>query len=70
MSDPLERSRRRFERSLASLQDSIESEIGWAPRAAPWAGMLVAAAAGLALALGLRRKLPEWRSRRRLGDGR
>lgn len=36
MSDDLERSRRRFESALGDLQDAIESEVGWAPRAFAW----------------------------------
>ena len=71
MSEDLGKSRRRFERALAYLQDSIESEIGWAPRAFAWVVPLVGFAAGLALGMTVRRAVPARRRARRLdaGDG-
>lgn len=69
MSEDLGRSRRRFERALADLQESIESEIGWAPRAFAWVVPLVGFAAGLALGMKVRGALPGRRDRRRLDAG-
>lgn len=69
MTGNLERSRRRFERSLADLQDSIEREVGWAPRALSWVVPLVGVAAGIALGMAVRRALPRGRSARRLTSG-
>lgn len=68
MSDErIERSRQRFEQSLEDLRSAVDRELGWAPRLSRWAVPLVAAAAGLALGLAVRRALPRLRPRRRLG---
>ncbi len=69
MSQDLERSRRRFERTLADVQDSIEREIGWAPRALAWVVPLVGVAAGIALGIAVRRALPRGGRKRRLPAG-
>lgn len=61
MSAELELSRRRLERGLDELLGAVESEIGWAPRLGRWAALVVAAAAGFAVASAIR-------SRRRLRD--
>ncbi|KAB2956087.1 MAG: hypothetical protein F9K16_14935 [Thermoanaerobaculia bacterium] len=44
--DPLAAGRRRFERSLETLRDAFESELGSAPRIGRWALVLAAAATG------------------------
>lgn len=46
MSHELERSRRRFEESLADLVDSVGRELGTVPRVGRWALLIGAAAAG------------------------
>jgi len=63
VNEDLGRSRRRFERALADLQDAIESEVGWAPRAFAWVVPLVGFAAGLALGMKTRAALPARRRR-------
>jgi len=68
VSDDLERSRRRFENALGDLQDAIESEVGWAPRAFAWVVPLVGFAAGLALGMKTRGALPAGRRRRSTRD--
>lgn len=63
----IESSRRRFEESLDDLRSAVDRELGWAPKLSRWAVPLVAAAAGLALGLAVRRALPRLRGQRRLG---
>lgn len=46
MSGDLERSRRRFEESLADLVESVGRELGTVPRLGRWALLVGAAAAG------------------------
>ena len=46
MSRELERSRRRFEESLADLAESIGRELGTVPRLGRWALVIAASAAG------------------------
>lgn len=66
MSDQLERSRERFERSLDELRGAMHDELGWFPKAKRWALPLAVAAVGLVAGLAVRRVLPG-RRRRRLG---
>jgi hypothetical protein len=66
VTDRVSASRERFEASLEELRGAVESELGWAPRAARWVTPLVAVAAGLALGMAVRRALPRLRRRRRL----
>lgn len=63
MSQSLNKSRQRLERSLDDLRGALEEEVGWAPRASRWALPIVAAAVGLVVGLVVRRQLP------RLGKG-
>ena len=49
MSDEVERSRRRFERSLSDLAAAVESELGGVPRLGRWALVLAAGAAAFVL---------------------
>jgi hypothetical protein len=46
VSHELERSRRRFEESLADLAESVGRELGTVPRVGRWALLIAAAAAG------------------------
>jgi hypothetical protein len=62
----VERSRQHFEETLEDLRSAVEQELGWAPRLSRWAVPLIAAAAGLALGVVVRRALPRGRPRRRL----
>ncbi|MCZ7650684.1 MAG: hypothetical protein M5U13_05780 [Thermoanaerobaculia bacterium] len=48
--------RARFEERLQALRQRVTSEVGWAPRAAPWLLALAGGALGFALALGRRRR--------------
>ena len=66
--DRVARSRERFERSLEDLRSALDQELGWAPKLSRWAVPLIAAAAGVALGMAVRRALPRRRSQRRL-DG-
>ncbi len=66
--DRVVRSRERFERSLEDLRSALDQELGWAPKLSRWAVPLIAAAAGVALGMTVRRALPRRRSQRRL-DG-
>lgn len=63
MKSDLERSRERFERSLEELSESIETELGWMPKARRWALPVAVATAALVVGLAVRRALPR---RRRL----
>jgi len=65
MSDELKKSRERFERALGEVQDAVAAETGFWLRAKRWALPLAAGAAGLAVALLLRRNLPGPRRLRR-----
>jgi hypothetical protein len=65
MSQDLERSRERFERSLDELRGAIQDEIGWWPKAKKWALPIAATAVGVVFGLAVRRALPG-RSQRRL----
>ena len=61
MKDRLEESRLRLEASVERLRAALESEFGAAPRLGRWALVLLAAAAGFALASRVprrRRRLP------------
>lgn len=49
--------RQRVEGQLRTIQSTVASELGWAPRATLWALPLAAAAAGMALGAALRRRL-------------
>lgn len=64
MSQELELRRRRFEASLQELLAAVEGELGVAPRRSSWILPLVAAAAGVAVGVALRRNLPRRRLRR------
>lgn len=46
----LEASRRRLEARFTEARDTLEREVGWAPRTGVWVVPLVAFAGGLALA--------------------
>ena len=65
MSNDLERSRERFERSLDDLRGAVHDELGWLPKAKKWALPIAVAAAGLVVGMTVRRVLPG-RSKRRL----
>lgn len=42
---------------LRELQETVRSELGWAPRSLPWVIPMVAAATGLVLGVALRRRV-------------
>jgi len=49
-------SRQHFEEALADLQQSLQRELGWAPRTRAWVLPILGVSCGLALAGWLRRK--------------
>lgn len=67
MSRELERSRRRFEESLADLAESIGRELGTVPRLGRWALVIAAAAAGFVAGGVLASRLADRRRRRLRG---
>jgi hypothetical protein len=67
VSRELERSRRRFEESLADLAESIGRELGTVPRLGRWALVLAAAAAGFVAGGVLASRLEDRRRRRLRG---
>jgi hypothetical protein len=67
VSRELERSRRRFEESLADLAESVGREIGTVPRFGRWALLVAAAAAGFVAGGVVAARVAE-RRRRRLRD--
>lgn len=64
MNRDLDEVRARFERRLKDLRQSTQRELGRSPRSSRWLMPLIAAAAGLAVAMGVRE-----RRRRRLEQG-
>lgn len=67
MSGDLDRSRRRFEESLADLVESVGRELGTVPRLGRWALLVAAAAAGFVAGGALAARISQRRSRRLRG---
>jgi hypothetical protein len=61
--DPLQESRLRLEASVGRLRAALQSEFGAAPRLGRWALVLLAAAAGFALASRVPRRRRRLRAR-------
>ena len=68
MSDDLESSRDRLERSLADLRDALSTELGGVPKLGRWALVIAVAAAGFVIGGALGGRLSGRRRRRLLRD--